>query len=116
MSGHATVLAQRAIRAAERDEDKLAAWREETLARHKRTTVDPGAWSCFRDESGQGHVMLSEGTKIFAGTQTGDTLGQPRAPYPFLMRRKRSHHWAWVITSTVPDRSRESLTSTDALS
>ena len=43
-----------ARRAAERDEDAIAAWRQETPAGDKRTAADLGAWLCFEDESGQG--------------------------------------------------------------
>ena len=42
-----------ARRAAERDEDAIAAWREETWP-VIRTAADLGAWLCFEDESGQG--------------------------------------------------------------
>jgi transposase len=43
-----------ARRAAERDEDKIAWWREETWPVIKRTAADLGAWLVFEDESGQG--------------------------------------------------------------
>ena len=42
-----------ALRAAERDEDKIARWREH-LAGHKSTAADLGAWLVLEDESGQG--------------------------------------------------------------
>jgi len=43
-----------ARRAAERDEEKVARWREETWPVIKSTAADLGAWLCFQDESGQG--------------------------------------------------------------
>ena len=43
-----------ARRAAERDEEKIARWREETWPVIKATAADLGAWLCFEDESGQG--------------------------------------------------------------
>ena len=43
-----------ARRAAERDEEKIARWREETWPVIKVTAADLGAWLCFEDESGQG--------------------------------------------------------------
>lgn len=43
-----------ARRAAERDEGRIAAWREATWPVVKRAAADLGAWVCFEDESGQG--------------------------------------------------------------
>ena len=43
-----------ARRAAERDEEKIARWREDTWPVIKATAADLGAWLCFEDESGQG--------------------------------------------------------------
>ena len=42
-----------ARRAAERDEDKIARWREDTWP-VRSTAADLGAWLVFEDESGQG--------------------------------------------------------------
>ena len=43
-----------ARRAAERDEEKIARWREDTWPVIKATAADLGAWLCWEDESGQG--------------------------------------------------------------
>jgi putative transposase len=43
-----------ARQAAERDEEQITAWREETWAGDKKTAADLGAWLVFEDESGQG--------------------------------------------------------------
>jgi hypothetical protein len=43
-----------ARRAAERDEARITAWREETWPVVKRTAADLGGWLIFEDESGQG--------------------------------------------------------------
>jgi transposase len=40
-------------RAAERDEEAVAAWRTETWARVSRMSAATGAWICFEDEAGQ---------------------------------------------------------------
>jgi putative transposase len=42
-----------AHRAAERDEDAIAAWRSKTWARARALAAATGAWICFEDESGQ---------------------------------------------------------------
>jgi hypothetical protein len=42
-----------ARQAAEQDEARVAAWREETWPMVS-TAADLGAWLCFEDESGQG--------------------------------------------------------------
>ncbi|GHC91075.1 hypothetical protein GCM10010349_79390 [Streptomyces flavofungini] len=43
-----------ARRAAERDEAKIAKWKDERWPAMKGTAADPGAWVCFEEEAGQG--------------------------------------------------------------
>jgi Winged helix-turn helix len=42
-----------AHRAAERDEAKVAEWREQTWPKVRSLATATGAWICFEDESGQ---------------------------------------------------------------
>ncbi|MGW0601654.1 IS630 family transposase [Streptomyces sp. NPDC002776] len=41
-------------KATERDEEKIAAWKDEQWPVNKKTAADLGAWLCFEDEAGQG--------------------------------------------------------------
>src|SRR3954469_3665894 len=50
-------------RQAERNEEQIAAWREETWPEIKRTAADLGAWGVFEDESGQG-LQAAEGAHL----------------------------------------------------
>ena len=67
-----------ARRAAERDEGKIARWREDTWPVIKGLAADLGAWLCWEDESGQG-AEAAEGAYLGAARPDPGGDGDRRA-------------------------------------
>ena len=79
-----------ARRAAERDEDQIARWREETWPIIKGTAADLGAWLCFEDESAQG--LRPPKGRTWAAAVMAEGL-----PAPVVRQRAESVEGIWSL-------------------